>query len=129
MLDRAVTAYAAACGIVHHFRKPGQDSSAKAEPIPVCAHAADLAEIGSGHGLARASHNRGAIDHDAERYVDALKWFTRAYEQGFALSALAIGTMYALGQGVPKDDGEALIWFTRAAERKDALALPEQGTR
>jgi TPR repeat protein len=123
MLDRAVIAYATACGAVRYFRKFAPNTSVNAEPIPVCVRAADLAETGAGLGLARATHNRGAIDGDAGRYGEAMKWFRLASEQGLGWSAYVLGTMHEKGQGVPKDNEEALAWFKRAAERKEAQAL------
>jgi TPR repeat protein len=123
MLDRAVSAYATACSSVRYLNKFTTGSRMTAEPVPVCARALDLAETGARLGLARSTHNRGALDHEAGGYDEAIKWFKRAYERGFGLSAYVIGTMHEKGQGVPQNDAEALGWFKRAAELKEARAL------
>jgi TPR repeat protein len=36
-------------------------------------------------------------------YVEAVKWFRRAAEQGFADAQDSLARMYVQGQGVPKD--------------------------
>jgi hypothetical protein len=41
-------------------------------------------------------------------------------EAGDAKAETALGTAYSLGNGVPKDDVEAVQWFRKAAEQGDA---------
>jgi TPR repeat protein len=51
-------------------------------------------------------------------YVEAVKWFRRAAEQGFAADAQdSLARMYVQGQGVPKDYVQAHMWFNLAASR------------
>ena len=47
----------------------------------------------------------------------AVKWYTLAAEQGFALAQYNLGLMYKLGQGVIKDDKAAAQWYRKAAEQ------------
>ena len=47
-------------------------------------------------------------------YKQAVKWFTKAAEQGQALAQLILGRMYWLGTGVAKDFVEAYKWFLLA---------------
>ena len=44
-------------------------------------------------------------------YAEAVIWFRRAAEQGYAVAQFVLGLMYANGDGVPKDDVQAYAWF------------------
>jgi uncharacterized protein len=48
-------------------------------------------------------------------YVEAVRWFRKAAEQGDDKAQTALGFMYQAGEGVPKDYVEAYIWFNLAA--------------
>ena len=50
-------------------------------------------------------------------YVEAVKWYRRAAEQGDASARFALGFMYYTGQGVPQDYVEAHKWYNLAASR------------
>ena len=62
-----------------------------------------------------AAHNRGD-------YATALREFRRLAEQGHALAQVTLGEMHRKGQGVPKDDTEAVKWYLKAAEQGDVTA-------
>ena len=49
-------------------------------------------------------------------YAAALEWFFHAAEHGSAQAMFNIGTRYALGQGVARDEIEAFKWFELAAK-------------
>ena len=49
--------------------------------------------------------------------VEAVKWFRKAAEQGFAPAQGMLGTCYYSGCGVEKDPVEAVKWFRKAAEQ------------
>jgi hypothetical protein len=74
---------------------------------------------------------QGVTQDDAE----AVKWYRRAAEQGYAdaqhnLGAEAqysLGVMYVHGRGVPQDDAEAVKWYRRAAEQGQADAQHSLG--
>ncbi len=51
----------------------------------------------------------------AQSYADALAWYRAAADQGDAYSQNAIGYLYWLGTGVPRDPVEAVRWFQLAA--------------
>ena len=55
----------------------------------------------------------------ASELVDSLK---ADAEQGFATAQFKLGYMYATGEGVPKNDAEAVRWFRMAAEQGHAWA-------
>jgi len=69
-----------------------------------------------------------AMQHDAEpsqenkdQETDFQKLLHRA-EQGNVGAQLALGLMYARGEGVPQDDTEAVRWYRKAADQGDANA-------
>ena len=55
-------------------------------------------------------------------YATALAGFQNYAEQGNAAAQLRFGRMYANGEGVPKDDAEAVRWYRLAAEQGTATA-------
>jgi TPR repeat protein len=60
-------------------------------------------------------------------YQTALKWYTLAAEQGYAMAQFNLGVMYRTGQGVPQDYKTAVKWFTLAAEQGHAFAQGNLG--
>ena len=48
---------------------------------------------------------------------EAIRWFTRAAEQGYAKAQHNLGVCYAFGNGVAKDKVESVRWFRKAAEQ------------
>jgi len=52
----------------------------------------------------------------AKDYVEAVKWYRKAAEQGHTEAQLNLGYCYANGQGVVKDKVEAYAWFSMAAK-------------
>jgi TPR repeat protein len=66
---------------------------------------------------------------DEEHYVEAVKWYRLAAEQGDAGAQLSLGVMYDNGEGVAKNDAEAVKWYRKAAEQGHAMAQSTLGTR
>ena len=52
----------------------------------------------------------------------ALRWYTKAAEQGFAEGQRNLAFLYHSGQGVPKDDAIAVRWYTKAADQGNVEA-------
>jgi uncharacterized protein len=60
--------------------------------------------------------------YDRGDYATALRaWLPRA-QQGIVEAQYNLGLLYAQGQGVPQDDGQAIQWFRRAADQGYAPA-------
>lgn len=59
--------------------------------------------------------------------VEAVKWFTKAAEQGVADAQNTLGWMYQNGRGISKDETQAAIWYLRAAEKGNADAQNNVG--
>ena len=60
-------------------------------------------------------------------YATALAGFQNYAAQGNAAAQFNLGLMYANGEGVPKDDAEAVRWYRLAAEQGDAAAQFNRG--
>ena len=50
-----------------------------------------------------------------ESHKTAVKWYTKAAEQGDANAQYNLGVMYDNGEGVPENDKTAVKWYTLAA--------------
>ena len=59
-----------------------------------------------------------AQENDAPTFDELRK----AANQGFAVAQYNLGVRYDDGEGVPKDDAEAVKWYRKAAEQGDAGA-------
>jgi TPR repeat protein len=60
-------------------------------------------------------------------YVDALKLYKRAADEGHAVAQNNVGVMYAEGQGVPQDYAEAVKWYRLASQQGLAIAQKNLG--
>jgi hypothetical protein len=58
----------------------------------------------------------------AQDYEEAVKWYRKATEQGFAWAQRNLGGMYWNGDGVVHDDAEAVKWYRKAANQGAADA-------
>lgn len=54
-------------------------------------------------------------EYKAEKYSKALKLYIKAAEKGNIQAMYSMGTLYHNGQGVKKDDTQALQWYNKAA--------------
>ena len=61
-------------------------------------------------------------------FVQAVKWYRLAAEQGDAYAQYTLGLMYAKGQGMPQDFVQAVKWYRLAAEQGAASAQFNLGT-
>ena len=55
-------------------------------------------------------------------YAEAVQWYSKAAEQGFAEAQYNLGVCYENGQGVAQNYAEAVQWYRKAAEQGDANA-------
>ena len=49
---------------------------------------------------------------------EAVKWFRKAAEQGYAEAKFNLGHMYSKGRGVKQDDFEAVNWYHKRRSRE-----------
>jgi TPR repeat protein len=64
---------------------------------------------------------------EAKDYQTAVRLLRPLAEQGDAKAQVALGEMYAFGEGVPESDEQAAIWFRKAADKGDASAQDHLG--
>ena len=60
-------------------------------------------------------------------YKEAVKWYWKAAEQGFAPAQHNLGLMYSAGRGVTQDYKEAVKWWRKAAVQGTAPAQMNLG--
>ena len=58
-------------------------------------------------------HNGESVPQD---YVEAVRWYRLAAEQGYAPAQLDLGEMYYNGEGVPQDYVTAVRWYRLPAQ-------------
>jgi hypothetical protein len=66
-------------------------------------------------GAAAGPLEDGLAAHERGDYATALRLFRPLGEQGNASAQYNLGVMYALGQGVPRDNVQAYMWFDLSA--------------
>lgn len=57
----------------------------------------------------------GRVLHVKKSYSEALEWYRKAADKGYAAAEAAVGRMHHAGEGIPKNDAIALDWFRKAA--------------
>ena len=57
-----------------------------------------------------------------QNYVEAVKWYRKAAEQGHALAQATLGACYLTGTGITQSYAEAVKWYRKAAEQGQADA-------
>ena len=60
--------------------------------------------------------------YSSEDYKEAVKWYRKAAEQGYANAQCNLAECYYYGNGVARDDKEAVKWYRKAAEQGHARA-------
>jgi hypothetical protein len=75
----------------------------------------------------KEDYRKGREHEQAEDYAEAVKWYRKAADQGYASAQFNLGFMYNKGKGVPLDDTEAVKWYRKAAEQGDAKAQSNLG--
>jgi hypothetical protein len=60
-------------------------------------------------------------------YIEAVRWYRKAADQGYAHAQNNLGAMYYEGHGVPEDDAEAVKWYRKAADQSYASAQHNLG--
>jgi TPR repeat protein len=61
-------------------------------------------------------------DEVLKDYKEAVTWFHKAAEQGFASAQSNLGVCYEKGYGITQDKEEAIKWYRKAAEQGDIVA-------
>lgn len=72
-------------------------------------------------------YQKGEACAEVEAYVEAVKWYRKAAEQGHAEAMRSLGICYQEGYGVPQSREEAVRWYRQAADKGDAEAMNNLG--
>jgi TPR repeat protein len=86
---------------------------------------ATLAVVGAllfSAGSAWADFDDGVAAAQRGDYATAFREFLPLAEQGHTIAQHLLGVMYNFGEGVPKNDAEAVKWYRKAAEQGHAPA-------
>ncbi len=59
---------------------------------------------------------------EAQDFAQAMTWYRKAADQGYAAAQFVIGVLYDFGQGVKQDYVQAMTWYRKAADQGDAEA-------
>ena len=94
----------------------GKRQSAKAAPVDTLASQAEKGDV-------QAQHNLAFQLEQQKKYDEAIKWYTRAAEQGYGASEMNLAQMYEKGIGVKQDLAEAKKWYRKSMERGSGEAL------
>ena len=78
-------------------------------------------------GDAQAQADAGAMFFNKAQYKSALFWLNKAVVQGNADAMQWLGTCYASGAGVERDDNLAVMWIARAASLGQVIARAQMG--
>ncbi len=87
------------------------------------ATAMTLLRPGADQGHAPSQTLLAYILEKADFKEEAVAYYARAAEQGYAEAEYGLGVMYAAGAGVGKDEGQAFALFSRAADKGHAAAI------
>lgn len=69
-----------------------------------------------------SQYNKG-YEYDRQgNYLEAVKWYRKAAEQGYANAQYNLGWCYDLGRGVARDYVEAAKWYRKAAAQGHSTA-------
>ena len=77
--------------------------------------------------VSAADFEKGLAAYDRSDYATALREWKPLAKQGHAKAQSSLGTMFAEGRGVPRDDKEAVKWYRKAAVQGNAVAQNNLG--
>ena len=65
---------------------------------------------------------KGLAAYKKNDYPEAVKWYRKSAEQGYAAAQCNLGYCYKKGQGVEQSYVEAVKWYRKSAEQGNAVA-------
>jgi TPR repeat protein len=93
--------------------------SARSAPVSPVDALASQAEKGD----AKAQQDLAFELERQKKYDEAIKWYTRAAEQGSGISQMNLAQMYEKGMGAKQDFGQAKKWYRKSMESGNGEAL------
>ena len=92
------------------------------EPFHVELDEQDSVTLHQDQPSAEVLNAKGESFFDKKDYTNAIPYFRKAAEQGYARAQCNLGYCYEQGSGVTKDYSEAVKWYRKAAEQGHARA-------
>jgi TPR repeat protein len=106
----------------------GKDTGIPIDQLnPVLAVPACEAAIRQYPNSPRLIFQLGRAYYKANNFAAALVQYRKAADQNYAAAQYGLGVMYAHGEGVPKDDQQAVVWYRKAADQNLAAAQNNLG--
>ena len=104
-----------------HLQVDDTDESPEYESLRYLRERAVRGDVTSQVMLGEEYYYGRELGYDAAQdYAKAAKWYRMAAEQGDSRAQVKLGTMYALGEGVPQDRANAEKLYREAIEHGDA---------
>ena len=72
-------------------------------------------------------YNTGVRYYNEQNYIEAVKWYRKAAEQGHSEAQTNLGFCYDQGHGVAQSYSEAVYWYQKAAEQGEKYAQNNLG--
>jgi TPR repeat protein len=95
---------------------PAQPTPAPAQPIPMATPVSPVTASIPANKEAAEAYQRGMQFEKAGNFVEAIREFKDAAENGSAAAQLKMAVRYEFGFGVAKNQTEAIRWYRKAAE-------------
>lgn len=76
---------------------------------------------------AEERNKKGDEYYNKKEYKQAIEWYQKAANQGYASAQYNLGFMYAMGYGQKQDYAKALEWYQKAANQGYTLAQNDLG--
>jgi TPR repeat protein len=76
---------------------------------------------------AKECNKKGDEYYNKKEYKQAVEWYQKGANQGYALAQANLGYMYDKGLGVTKDYAKAVEWYQKAANQGNATAQKNLG--
>ena len=105
-----------------------EDGKEEADPREVLRPSDERIRFTPGYSIRGADssasddYERGEDAYYGGEYLEAVRWYRRAAEQGDQMAKFMLSTMYAYGEGVQQDDSEAMKWYRKAVEQRHVTA-------
>ena len=71
---------------------------------------------------AKEAYSKGLAAYKKNDYPEAVKWYRKSAEQGYAAAQCNLGYCYKKGEGVEQSYVEAVKWYRKSAEQGYAAA-------
>lgn len=79
-------------------------------------------KVSTGRRAATKPHRISEAIYGGQNDTQAVRWYWKAAEQGYATAEIALGECLLSGYGIKKDLRGAVSWYQKAVDQGDGLA-------